>query len=107
MDGLEAHFKNQNSFYKIVQQTQRVVAGAFPAVEPTCIVAPVAAVRRFSLQESRNKFPYGNYKSNFTRDFVTISMIDKNEDHLNDKQHVSFRNNIKLKLKFFVLNFIN
>jgi len=57
MDGLEAHFKNQNSFYKIVQQTQRVVAGAFPAVEPTCIVAPVAAVRRFSLQKSQNKFP--------------------------------------------------
>jgi hypothetical protein len=62
MDGLEAHFKNQNSFYKIVQQTQRVVAGTFPAVEATCIAAPVAAIRRFSLQGFQNKFPYGNYK---------------------------------------------
>jgi hypothetical protein len=26
-------------------------------------------------------------------------MIDKNEDHSNDKQHVSFHNNIKPKLK--------
>jgi len=56
MDGLEAHFKNHNSFYKIVQQTQRVVAGTFPAVEATCIVAPVAAVRRFSLKNLKMNF---------------------------------------------------
>jgi hypothetical protein len=39
----------------------------------------------------------------FTRDFVTILMIDKNVDHLNGMQHVSFRNNIKLKLNKFYL----
>ncbi len=62
MDGLECISKIINSFYKIVQQTQRFVAGTFPAVEATCIAAPVAAVRRCSLQESQNKFPYENYK---------------------------------------------
>jgi hypothetical protein len=33
-----------------------------------------------------------------TIDFVTILMIDKNEDRLNDMQHVSFHNNIIPKL---------
>jgi len=34
-------------------------------------------------------------------------MIDKNEDHLNDMQHVSFHNNIKQKLKLILYNLEN
>ncbi len=55
MDGLRC-ILNENSFYRIVQQTQLVVAGTDPTPEATCIAAPVAAVRRCSLKEKSNQF---------------------------------------------------
>jgi len=48
-DGFKSSILNENLFYSIVQQTQLVVADADPTFEATCIVAPVAAVRRCSL----------------------------------------------------------
>ncbi len=51
MDGLKGILNKKKDSYRIVQQTQPVFAGPDPPAEPTCIAAPVATIRRFSLEE--------------------------------------------------------
>lgn len=67
------------------------------------IVAPVAIFRRPSLETIKDQCMIERSTPLiFTRDSVTIWMIDKNEDHSIDMQHVSFHNSRKQKLKEIV-----